>query len=118
MDYIIGNHPHVVQPCQRIHGRMVNYSLGNALSDQAAGIVAYGGRKATEAVQDGVIVLVTFHRDAAGKVTSAEKFQPTRVDRAHGYVIRPVTKTSNPSSWQRTSAIMTSGSNSCGAKPR
>lgn len=117
VDYIIGNHPHVIQPCERIHGRMVNYSLGNALSDQTAGIVAYGGKKSTDAVQDGVIALVTFRRDAAGKITSTEKFQPTRVDRAAGYVIRPVTKSSNPSSWQRTSSVITSGGNSCGAKP-
>ncbi len=116
VDYIIGNHPHVVQPCERIDGRLVNYSLGNALSDQTAGIVAYGGAKSTEAAQDGVIALVTFHRDAAGKVTSTEKFQPTRVDRAHGYVIRPVTKTSDPASWQRTSSVITSGGNSCGAR--
>lgn len=117
VDYIIGNHPHVIQPCRRIHGRMVNYSLGNALSDQAAGIVAYGGRKSTDAVQDGVIALVTFHRDAAGNVTSTEKFQPTRVDRSNGYVIRRVTKTSNPASWQRTSSVITSGGNSCEASP-
>ncbi|MFC6704013.1 CapA family protein [Flexivirga alba] len=118
VDYIIGNHPHVVQPCERIDGRMVNYSLGNALSDQTAGIVAYGGAKSTEAAQDGMIALVTFHRDAAGKVTSTEKFQPTRVDRAHGYVIRPVTKASDPASWQRTSSVITSGGNTCGAMPR
>jgi poly-gamma-glutamate capsule biosynthesis protein CapA/YwtB (metallophosphatase superfamily) len=117
IDYIIGNHPHVVQPCQRIHGRMVNYSLGNALSDQAAGIVAYGGRTSTEAVQDGVIALVTFHRDTAGRVTSTEQFQPIRVDRSNGYVIRPVTRTADPASWHRTSSILTSGGNSCGAKP-
>lgn len=117
VDYIIGNHPHVVQPCERIHGRMVNYSLGNALSDQAAGIVAYGGAKSTEAAQDGVIALLTFHRDAAGKITSTETFQPTRIDRANGYVIRRVTKTSNPASWQRTTSVITSGGNSCGAKP-
>jgi Putative enzyme of poly-gamma-glutamate biosynthesis (capsule formation) len=118
VDYIIGNHPHVVQPCERIDGRMVNYSLGNALSDQTAGIVAYGGTKSTEAAQDGVIALVTFLRDAVGKVRSTEKFQPTRVDRAHGYVIRPVTKTSDPASWQRTSSVIRSGGNSCGAMPR
>lgn len=117
VDYIIGNHPHVVQPCERIHGRMVNYSLGNALSDQLAGLIVYGGRKSTEAAQDGVVALVTFHRDGAGQVTSTEKFLPTRVDRANGHVIRPVTKGSNPASWQRTTSVITSGGNSCGAKP-
>lgn len=117
VDYIIGNHPHVVQPCQRIHGRMVNYSLGNALSDQTPGIVAYGGRKSTDAVQDGVIALVTFHRNSAGKVTSTERFQPTRVDRANGYVIRPVSKASDPASWQRTSSVIRSGGDSCAATP-
>ncbi|MBB2892840.1 CapA family protein [Flexivirga oryzae] len=117
VDYIIGNHPHVVQRCQRIDGRMVNYSLGNALSDQTAGIVAYGGTVSTQAAQDGMIALVTFTRDAAGHITSTEKFQPTRVDRANGYVIRPVSRTSDPASWQRTTSVVTSGGNSCGAKP-
>lgn len=117
VDYIIGNHPHVVQPCQRIDGRMVNFSLGNQLSDQTAGIVAYGGRKSTEAAQDGVIALVTFRRDASGHVTSTERFQPTRVDRSGGYVIRRVTKASDPASWQRTTSVLTAGGNSCGAKP-
>ena len=117
VDYIIGNHPHVVQRCQRIDGRMVNYSLGNALSDQTAGIVAYGGTVSTQAAQDGMIALVTFTRDAAGRIRSTEKFQPTRVDRAHGYVIRPVTKASDPASWRRTTSVVTSGGNSCGATP-
>lgn len=117
VDYIIGNHPHVVQACQRIHGRMVNYSLGNALSDQTAGIVAYGGRKSTAAVQDGMIALVTFRRDRAGHVTSTETFRPTRVDRANGYVIRPVTRTSDPASWRRTTSVVRSGGNSCDARP-
>ncbi|WP_188838621.1 CapA family protein [Flexivirga endophytica] len=117
VDYIIGNHPHVVQECQRIDGRMVNYSLGNALSDQTAGIVAYGGKRSTDAVQDGMIAVITFKRDAVGKVTSTEKFRPTRVDRANGYVIRPVTKRSDPASWQRTTSVVRSGGNSCGATP-
>jgi len=117
VDYIIGNHPHVVQPCQRIDGRMVNYSLGNALSDQTAGIVAYGGARSTQAAQDGMVALVKFRRDAAGRITSTERFQPTRVDRAHGYAIRLVTKASDPASWQRTTSVVTSGGNSCGAKP-
>lgn len=117
VDYIIGNHPHVVQPCERIDGRLVNYSLGNALSDQAAGIVAYGGRRSTEAAQDGVIALVTFRRDASGKVTTTEKFRPTRVDRAHGYVIRPVTRASDPASWQRTNSVLRAGGDRCGATP-
>lgn len=117
VDYLIGNHPHVVQPCQRIDGRMVNYSLGNALSDQTAGIVAYGGTKSTEAAQDGVIALVTFTRDTTGRITSGERIRPTRVDRAHGYVIRLVTRTSDPASWRRTTSVLTSGGNSCGVQP-
>ncbi|WP_446666267.1 CapA family protein [Flexivirga sp. B27] len=117
VDYIIGNHPHVVQKCQRIDGRLVNYSLGNALSDQTAGIVAYGGTTSTQAAQDGMIALVTFTRDSAGKVTTTEKFQPTRVDRGDGYVIRPVSKTSDPASWRRTTSVVMSDGNSCHAKP-
>ncbi|RNI25097.1 CapA family protein [Flexivirga caeni] len=117
VDYIIGNHPHVVQPCERIDGRMVNYSFGNDLSDQFAGIVAYGGAVSTEAAQDGLIALVTFTRDTDGKITSTERLQPTRVDRANSHVIRLVSKASDPASWQRTTSVATAGGNSCGATP-
>jgi poly-gamma-glutamate synthesis protein (capsule biosynthesis protein) len=31
---VIGHHPHVVQPCERYHGGVIFYSLGNFVFDQ------------------------------------------------------------------------------------
>lgn len=36
VDVIIGHHAHVVQPVERIHGRIVAYGLGNFVSNQSA----------------------------------------------------------------------------------
>lgn len=115
VDYIIGNHPHQVEPCQRINGRMVNYSLGNALSDQGPGITASNGHALTSDTNDGVVAMVTFRRDTAGKITSSEKFQPTYVDRSASHVVKLATKAANSASWHRTNRAITANGNSCGA---
>ncbi|NNG37875.1 CapA family protein [Flexivirga sp. ID2601S] len=111
VDYIIGNHPHEVQPCEKINGKLVNYSLGNAISSQGAGVLSLPA-----ATQDGVLMNVTFNRDAAGNVSISEKFHPTYVDRLRGHVIQLVTPTSNPQSWQRTTSVLTANGNPCGAQ--
>jgi poly-gamma-glutamate capsule biosynthesis protein CapA/YwtB (metallophosphatase superfamily) len=54
VDAIIGHHAHVVQPIRLINNHWVVFGLGNHLSGQI------GGRKRTPAVQDGLMVTMTF----------------------------------------------------------
>jgi len=35
VDLILGDHVHVVQPCEKINGKYVMYGMGNFLSNQA-----------------------------------------------------------------------------------
>ncbi len=111
VDYIIGNHPHEVQPCEKINGKLVSYSLGNAISSQGLGVLSLPA-----ATQDGVLMYVTFTRDNAGNVSLSQKFRPTYVDRQNGHVIQLVTPKSNPQSWQRTTSVLTANGNPCGAQ--
>ncbi len=119
VDQIIGNHPHVVQACERINGRIVNYAFGNQVSDQRAGYPPATSTHpgALSNAQNGVVGRFTFEL-TGGKVTKVtEQYQVTRTDIPAGYVIRLVTKTSNPQAWQETTAQLTGRGNSCGLTP-
>lgn len=113
VNWIVGNHPHVVHGCERIDNMIVNYSLGNELSDMGT---QWGFPPQS---QDGIAVEVTFTRDANGKITpSAEKYQPTWVDRTHGYRIYIVPKSGgsaaiDPTSYGRTEIQIHKAGNSC-----
>lgn len=109
VDYIIGNHPHVVQQCTKVDGRYVVNSHGNMLSQQ-------GPPYFKPMANDGVITTVTLTRDTTGKVSEKLSFQPTYVDRADKFTIKLATRTSNPASYDRTVAAMTAGG-SCDATP-
>ncbi len=58
VDAIIGHHAHVVQPIRLINNHWVLFGLGNHLSGQV------GGQKRTPAVQDGLMVTMTFQEQA------------------------------------------------------
>lgn len=119
VDQIIGNHPHVVQACERINGRIVNYAFGNQVSDQRAGYPPATSTHpgALSNAQNGVVGRFTFEL-TGGKVTKvAAQYQVTRTDIPAGYVIRLVTRTSNPHAWQETTAQLTGRGNSCGLTP-
>ncbi len=105
IDAIIGAHPHVVQPCRKIDGRYVLYSVGNFLSAQgpAAGLPA--------ASQDGVIATMTFRRDRDGTVHESLHYTPTEV--TSGHRVRASSKGST--SYRRTVAAMTSLGRACPA---
>lgn len=113
VNWIIGNHPHVVQGCDKIGGMFVNYGLGNQLSDQGTN---FGYPVQT---QDGIGVIVTFERAADGTITATnEQYQPTWVDRLHGYRAYVVPKSGaaaavDPNSWARTTKLITSRGNAC-----
>lgn len=102
IDLIIGHHVHVIQPVGTVGTKTVAYGLGNFLSNQSpdAGLLP--------STQDGVILHLEVTETEPGVFTVAPPtFTPTFVDRARGYVIRPVDAVSNPDSYQRTVAAMT-----------
>ncbi len=111
VDTIIGNHAHVVQPCRKINGKMVFFGLGNQISNQDT---AHWGFP--DATQDGVMVKVSYQRDASGAWQQTGIFQPTRVDVAGGYPIRVMTASKNKTSYDRTSGVI-KGDGSCGLTP-
>lgn len=101
VDLIIGAHPHLVQPCAKVNGRYVLYSVGNFLSTQGTAVGSPVG------AQDGVVTTVRFDRDASGKITQSLTFRPTWVDRAGGHRVELATPTSHAESYRRTVAAMT-----------
>lgn len=64
IDALIGHHAHVVQPVERMRGKVVVYGLGNHLSNQAPGATP---NCCVAAAQDGVIVRLTFRQRADGR---------------------------------------------------
>ena len=106
VDWIIGNHPHIVQPCQKIDGRYVSYALGNLFSGQQAAYLP--------GTADGAYASVTFTRDAGGKISQSMTYQPTYQDQKTR-VVQLATPSQNPASYAKTTATM--GAFGCDAKP-
>ena len=73
VDLLLGHHPHVVQPVERIAGKWAVYSLGNLLSGQPD--------RCCPSPADGVVVLVTMERTPAGWRAGGLTFAPTVVER-------------------------------------
>ncbi len=65
IDLILGDHPHVVEPAQRIHGKWVFFSMGNQISRHADPILVR---------REGAMPIVTFTEGARGqfRATHAE----------------------------------------------
>lgn len=73
IDALIGHHAHVVQPVDRVAGKVVVYGLGNLLSNQSAACCA-------AATQDGVIVELTLRGTHGGPVAvTGVRYRPTMV---------------------------------------
>jgi poly-gamma-glutamate synthesis protein (capsule biosynthesis protein) len=74
IDLIVGQHAHVVQPIERVHGKWVVYGEGNLLAAKSHNYL--GG-----ATHEGIMPRFTFTRQADGKyaVTRVEVF-PTLID--------------------------------------
>ncbi|WP_157063389.1 CapA family protein [Luteipulveratus mongoliensis] len=100
VDLIIGAHPHLVQPCAKINGRYVLYSVGNFISTQGSAVGSPVG------AQDGIVTTVRFDRDATGRITQSLTYQPTWVDRAHGHRVVLATPSSHRESYLRTVSAM------------
>ena len=105
VDAIVGHHAHVVQPCDTIGGETVFYGVGNFLSNQHP-----SQHPILKPINnDGVIVSITFERDASGKWTQQSKFQPTRVDLPQGHVVQLSKQGDGTNSFERTKQIELSG---------
>jgi poly-gamma-glutamate capsule biosynthesis protein CapA/YwtB (metallophosphatase superfamily) len=76
IDFIYGEHAHVVQPFDRVNGTWVVYGLGNQVAQQDT---------AVEGVYDGVTCRVTFkeRRDGSFKVEKLE-YIPTMITHFDG----------------------------------
>jgi poly-gamma-glutamate synthesis protein (capsule biosynthesis protein) len=73
IDALIGHHAHVIQPVDRVAGKVVVYGLGNLLSNQSAACC-------TAATQDGVIVELTLRGTRGGPVAVTDvRYRPTMV---------------------------------------
>lgn len=84
VDLIVGHHVHVIQPIEQINGVWVVFGMGNFLSNMPTGTFP-------ASTQDGMIVSVAMSEQADGTFAVDEPVvTPTWVDRANGFVIRPV----------------------------
>lgn len=117
VDWIVGNHAHVVQGCDKVGGTVITYAMGNQLSDQGT---QFGYPVQT---QDGVSVEVTFERSTEGLISAKQvRYQPTWVDRLHGYRAYVVPRSGgaaavDPQSWTRTTTAIMSRGNAWGVTP-
>ena len=80
IDLVVGHHAHVVQPVHRESSTWVAYGLGNHLSGMTSSL-------GTEAVEDGVVLLVTAERDGRGRWTLTPRIVPTRVEEGRWRVL-------------------------------
>ena len=107
---------HVIQPCERINGKHVIYGLGNSLSNQSPMTAS----SLVPATQEGMVAVLTLTRDEEGSVSTAMRYQPTRVEippeRAPGHIIRLVSPTTYPETWERTVSTVDS-LGGCDAEP-
>lgn len=82
VDLIIGHHAHVVQPLERIGGRLVAYGLGNFLSGQTP-------RCCPRGTDEGVVLVFHIEEGPGGWRTASVDAVPTWVD-PEGYRVRVV----------------------------
>lgn len=110
VDLIIGAHPHLVQPCAKVNGRYVLYSLGNFISTQGTAVGSPVG------AQDGVVASVRITKTADGKMRQSLTYQPTWVDRGDGHRVKLAGPQQHADSYRRTVSAMSR--DSCDARPR
>jgi poly-gamma-glutamate capsule biosynthesis protein CapA/YwtB (metallophosphatase superfamily) len=114
IDLVLGDHVHVVQPCERIAGKYVAYGMGNFLSNQSPTQDA----SLTPDNQDGVIVQFDVEERSPGVfATRRMTFTPTWVV-IPGHRIERATPHAHPQSYERTVASMLAdGPEACDATP-
>ncbi len=92
---VVGQHPHVVQPIERINGKFVVFSEGNLVSNQSP---ASGQPAAT---QDGLIALLHFKATGDRVEVRRVTYAPTWVHRGD-YVVMPAKSSSGSSALRRS----------------
>lgn len=114
VDLILGDHVHVVQPCERIGEKYVAYGMGNFLSNQSPS----QDRSLDVDSQDGSIVTFSIDEVAPGRLrTTRMTYVPTWVV-VPGHRIVKATPDAQPDSYRRTVASMNLlGPGACDAQP-
>lgn len=113
VDLVLGDHVHVVQPCEKINGKYVIYGMGNFLSNQSP--TQDSSLRLDN--QDGSIVLFRFREESPGRFTTTMQFQPTWVVIA-GHRIERATPEVHADSRARTIEAMGAlGPGACDATP-
>ena len=79
---IVGHGPHVVQPFQRLAGKLVLFSAGNLISNQTAACCA-------EASQDGIVALLDLVVDGDGDRVERARYVPVVVNHPD-YTVLPI----------------------------
>jgi poly-gamma-glutamate capsule biosynthesis protein CapA/YwtB (metallophosphatase superfamily) len=98
IDLIIGDHVHVVQPCEVINGKYVHYGMGNFLSNQSP---SQDSSLKVE-TEDGTLNTYTVQETSPGSFrTTAYEYTPTRV-LIPPHRIVPATPDAHPASYGRT----------------
>jgi poly-gamma-glutamate capsule biosynthesis protein CapA/YwtB (metallophosphatase superfamily) len=114
VDLILGDHVHVVQPCEKIGDKYVIYGMGNFLSNQSP----TQDRSLRLDNEDGTLETFTIDEVAKGrlKVTSMV-YTPTWVV-IPGHHVVPATPETQPASYERTVHAMGAlGPGACDATP-
>lgn len=114
IDLIIGDHVHVVQPCEKIGDKYVMYGMGNFLSNQSPA----QDRSLPRASQDGSLQTYAVDEVAPGrlKVTNMT-YTPTWVVIPGNLVVK-ATPDAHPDSYNRTVAnVNLLGPGACDARP-
>lgn len=112
IDLILGDHVHVIQPCEVIDGEYVHYGMGNLLSNQspAAGLLP--------STQDGVVVTYRFDEVEPGRFSATSMTYAPTVVEIPGHRVVPATPERHPQSHQRTVEAMGAlGEGACDAVP-
>jgi poly-gamma-glutamate synthesis protein (capsule biosynthesis protein) len=114
VDLILGDHVHVIQPCQKVGDKYVIYGMGNFLSNQAPGQAS----GLTPENQDGAYYQWAFTETEPGVFrASGMTFAPTAVQ-TQGHKILRATPQTNPASYDRTVKwINLLGPGACDATP-
>jgi hypothetical protein len=79
---VVGHGPHVVQPIERMRGKLVLFSVGNLLSNQTAACCA-------AASQDGIVGLLDLVVDGEGDRIETARYVPVYVNHPD-YTVLPV----------------------------
>jgi len=114
VDLILGDHVHVVQPCEKINGKYVMYGMGNFLSNQARS-QAPG---LTDDNEDGSLETYTIDELTPGQFrTTKMTYTPTWVELAGHRIVR-ATPENHGDSYNRTvEAMKLLGPDACDAQP-